>query len=87
MNPENDPVDQLEQNGATYFSPRVDEEEMPIEPDEKTSLKYYGLEKIYNFYYPENSLSIAKESSKNEREQKRLNDSSFIYGEVVNRFY
>lgn len=87
MNQDNDQINQLEQNGITYFSPRIDEEESPIELDENTSLKYFGLEKIYNFYYPENSLSIAKESSKNEREQKRLNDSSFIYGEVVNRFY
>ena len=87
MNQDNDQINQLEQNGITYFSPRIDEEESPIELDQNTSLKYFGLEKIYNFYYPENSLSIAKESSKNEREQKRLNDSSFIYGEVVNRFY
>ena len=87
MNQDNDQINQLEENGITYFSPRIDEEESPIELDENTSLKYFGLEKIYNFYYPENSLSIAKESSKNEREQKRLNDSSFIYGEVVNRFY
>lgn len=87
MNQDNDQINQLEQNGITYFSPRIDEEESPIELDENTSLKYFGLEKIYNFYYPENSLSIAKESSKSEREQKRLNDSSFIYGEVVNRFY
>ena len=87
MNQDNDQINQLEQNGITYFSPRIDEEESPIELAENTSLKYFGLEKIYNFYYPENSLSIAKESSKSEREQKRLNDSSFIYGEVVNRFY
>ena len=62
MNQDNDQINQLEQNGITYFSPRIDEEESPIELDENTSLKYFGLEKIYNFYYPENSLSIAKES-------------------------
>ncbi len=50
------------------------------------NFKYFGLEKIYNFYYADNSLSLAKESSKNEREEKKLNDSSFIYGEVVCHF-
>lgn len=73
----------LEQTGNTYFFPRTAEETMPVELDENTNFKYFGLEKVYNFYFPENSLSLAKESSKNEREQKRLNDSSFIYGEVV----
>lgn len=73
----------LEQMGNNYFSPRSAEEMMPVEVDESTNFKYFGLEKIYNFYYADNSLSLAKESSKNEREEKKLNDSSFIYGEVV----
>ena len=83
MNQDNTP---LEQAGNTYFSPRSDEEMMPVEVDETTNFKYFGLEKIYNFYYADNSLSLAKESSKNEREEKKLNDSSFIYGEVVCHF-
>ena len=80
MNQDNTP---LEETGNTYFAPRSEEETMPVEIDENTNFTYFGLEKVYNFYFPENSLSLAKESSKNEREQKRLNDSSFIYGEVV----
>ena len=82
----NQDITPLEQAGNTYFSPRSDEEMMPVEVDETTNFKQCGREKIYNFYYADNSLSIAKESSKNEREEKKLNDNSFIYGEVVCHF-
>ena len=45
----NQDITPLEQAGNTYFSPRSDEEMMPVEVDETTNFKYFGLEKFTIF--------------------------------------
>ena len=70
--------------GENYFSSRVEEEENPIIIDQETSIKYAQLEQIFDSFFPQDFLSIAKEKSKEERDTKRINDSCFTYGEVVN---
>ena len=67
----------------SYFYPIMIEEEMPIVLSSKLNKKYYNLELIYNSFYPKNSISIAKEKSKEERDNKAINDDSFVYGEIV----
>ena len=67
----------------SYFYPKIMEEEMPIAISPELNKKYYNIESIYNTFYTKNSISIAKEKSKEERENKRINDDSFVYGEVV----
>ena len=67
----------------TYFNPQTSEEDMPIKIEKETNIKYYNLEKIFNTFYSENSLSIAKDKSREEREKKGIKDSSFVYGEIV----
>jgi len=61
----------------------LSQEETPFIIDPETSIKYYQLEQIFNSFFPNDSLKIAKEKSKEERDSKRINDSSFTYGEVV----
>ena len=56
---------------------------MPIKIEKETNIKYYNLEQIFNTFYSENSLSIAKDKSREERENKKINDNSFVYGEIV----
>ena len=63
----------------SYFYPIMIEEEMPIVLSSKLNKKYYNLELIYNSFYPKNSISIAKEKSKEERDNKAINDDSFVY--------
>ena len=72
----------MQQEGANYFANQTAEEESPIIVDAETSIKYYNLEKVFNSFFPENSLSIKKNSIK-ERDSKHINDSSFTYGEIV----
>ena len=72
------------QEAASYFNSRTEDEETPVIIDQDTSIKYYQLEQLFNSFFPNDSLSIAKEKSKEERDSKRINDSSFTYGEVVN---
>ena len=67
----------------TYFNPQTSEEDMPIKIEKETNIKYYNLEKIFNTFYSENSLSIAKDKSREERENKGITDNSFVYGEIV----
>ena len=66
-----------------YFLPKSNEEDMPIKIEIKDQIKYYKLEKIFNSFYTEDSLSIAKDKSREEREKKGIKDSSFVYGEIV----
>ena len=71
------------QDAANYFANLTEEEESPILIDPETNIKYFQLEQIFNSFFPNDSLSIAKEKSKEERDSKRINDSSFTYGEIV----
>ena len=71
------------QEAVNYFNSRTEEEESPVIIDQDTSIKYFQLEQLFNSFFPNNSLSLAKEKSKEERDSKRINDSSFTYGEIV----
>ena len=73
---------QQDETPPDYFTPLY-EETSPFIPDTNTNSRCYSLEQIYNDFFPENSLSKAKEVSKTERVKKQINDSSFIYGEIV----
>ena len=70
-----------------YFEPIIPEEDYPITIDENTSRIYQRLETIFNSFYERNSLQIAKEKSKEERDNRRINDTSYAYGEIVNKSY
>ena len=52
------------QEAENYFASRTEEEECPIVIDQETSIKYYRLEQLFNSFFPSDSLSIAKEKSK-----------------------
>ena len=73
----------MKQEGSNYFASCTDEEENPIMVDEETSIRYYALEEVFNSFFPDNSLTIAKSKSIEERDSKHINDSSFTYGEIV----
>ena len=80
----------MQQEGANYFSNQSKEdnkEENPIIVEPESAIKYFNLEKVFNTFFPERSLSIAKEKSTEERDSKHINDSSFTYGEVVIKIY
>ena len=66
-----------------YFEPIIPEKDNPITIDEESSKMYQRLESIFNSFYPNNSTQLAKEKSKEERDNKRINDTSFAYGEIV----
>ena len=75
----------MKQEGSNYFENRSteEEEENPIMVEEETAKRYYALEEVFNSFFPDNSLSIAKSKSIEERDSKHINDSSFTYGEIV----
>ena len=73
--------------GEKYFQSQSKDEDYPIPIDAETSKRYFKLEKIFNSFFTDDSLSIAKERSKEERDTKRINDSSFTYGEIVNTIF
>lgn len=75
----------MNQEAAVYFDSRTADEDYPVQIDEDTNIRYYNLEQLFNSFFPNNSLSIAKEKSKEERDSKRINDSAFTYGEVVRK--
>jgi len=75
-----------QEEGANYFlnqSTGESKEENPIIVEPETCIRYYNLEKVFDSFFPERSLSLAKEKSTEERDTKHINDSSFTYGEVV----
>ena len=74
---------QIIKEAENYFLPRNNEEEIPFPIEIQINVKYYNLEQIFNCFYPENSLSIAKDKSREEKEKKGITDKSFIYCEVV----
>jgi hypothetical protein len=61
------------------------DEDMPIEIDAETNNHYLALNNIFNELFPIHSLSLAKQTSKEERDLKHINDPSFVYGEVTFR--
>ena len=75
----------MTEEDSNYFVSRAKEEEYPIKIDKESSIKCYNLEKIFNYFFPDNSLSIAKTKSLEERDTKKIKDSSFTYGEVVTK--
>ena len=73
----------MQNDGKNYFASRSKDEDYPFIIDSDISLKYSQLEKIFNSFFPQDYLSIAKEKSRQERDSKKINDSSFTYGEIV----
>ena len=76
----------LIEDGKHYFEKQSKDEDYPVSIKEDASIKYFQLEKIFNSFFPNDYLSLAKEKSKEERESKQIIDSSFTYGEVVFNF-
>ena len=72
---------------SNYFARRSEDEDCPIIIEQEVSMRYQQLEQLFNSFFPNDSLSIAKEKSKEERDTKRINDSSFTYGETVILFF
>ena len=68
---------------STYFDPKSKDEDCPFTINAEDSIRYSQLEKVFNSFFPNDYLSIAKEKSKEERDSKKINDSSFTYGEIV----
>ena len=73
----------MQTEGSNYFASREKEEDYPIKINKESSIKCYNLEKIFNYFFPDDSLSIAKSKSLEERDNKHIKDSSFTYGEIV----
>jgi len=70
-------------DGATYFDIQSKDEDCPISINQETAKRYFQLEKLFNSFFPNDYLSLAKEKSKEERDSKNINDSSYTYGEIV----
>lgn len=75
------------QEPTLYFDTRTEDEDCPLKIEEETNVRYYNLEQIFNSFFSSNSLTVAKEKSKEERDTKRINDSAFTYGEVVKKIF
>lgn len=73
-------------DGSNYFASQSKDEDYPVNIDTETSKRYFQLEKLFNSFFPSDYLSLAKEKSKEERDSKNINDSSFTYGEIVFQF-
>ena len=74
------------EDASVYFASKSKDEDYPIIINEETSKRYFNLEKVYDSFFAKDSLSIAKEKSKAERNSKQISDSSFTYGEIVRIF-
>ena len=74
------------EDASVYFASKSKDEDYPIIINEETSIRYFNLEKVYDSFFTKDSLSIAKEKSKAERNYKQISDSSFTYGEIVRIF-
>ena len=68
---------------SNYFDRRVDEEDEPVVVDEENQIKCEVLDDMFEDFFEDDFLCIAKQNSKLERDTKKLNDSSFVYGEIV----
>jgi hypothetical protein len=66
-----------------YFDSRVPEEESPVKLSADIQQKYEELDLLFEDFFDENGLHVAKQSSKEERDTKKLDDSSYVYGEIV----
>ena len=67
----------------TYFASKSKDEDSPLNLNAEVSKRYSKLEKLFNSFFPNDYLSLAKEKSKEERDSKHISDSSFTYGEIV----
>ena len=70
-------------DGSLYFASQSKDEDYPIYLEPQISKRYFQLETIFNSFFPSEYFSLAKEKSKEERDNKNINDSSFTYGEIV----
>ena len=78
-----------------YFDKRVPDEDCPIDVSEEKQESYERLDGFFERIFDENSLNVAKvyyfiifkQSSKEERDKKALNESSYVYGEIVKNLF
>jgi len=73
-----------EDKALNFLNRQSGEEDEPIVVESEISKKYYELNKIFDTFFTPDSLSVGKDKSKEERDKLKINDSSFVYGEVVN---
>ena len=73
-------------DGSLYFASQSKDEDYPIYLEPQISKRYFQLETIFNSFFPSEYFSLSKEKSKEERDNKNINDSSFTYGEIVFKF-
>ena len=73
----------IEEEAKTYFESKSTQEDVPIKLNPQANIRYYNLEILFNIFYPPESLAIAKDFSKKEREDKKILDSSLTYSETV----
>ena len=73
-------------DGSLYFASQSKDEDYPIILNPEISKRYFKLEKLFNSFFPSDYLSLAKEKSKEERDNKNIIDSSFTYWEIVFKF-
>lgn len=79
----NPPIINIEDVAKSYFESKSNQEDIPIQLNPQTNIRYYNLEILFNIFYPEDSLNIAKDYSKKEREEKKILDTSLTYSETV----
>ena len=70
-----------------YFDKQIPEEDSEFTIPDELHSKHEALDKIFDSYFDYESISNAKQSSKEERDNKNLDDSSYVYGEVVCTIY
>lgn len=82
--PENENFNNIDiiEPGKDYFA-ALNQETSPFIPDSSVNSRCFSLEQIFNSIFSKSSLQEAKEASKEERDQKQINDCSFLYGEIV----
>ena len=71
------------EDDSHYFASKSKDEDYPFSINAEVSKRYSQLEKLFNSFFPNDYLSLAKEKSKEERDSKQIIDSSFTYGEIV----
>ena len=77
----------LNEEAKNYFTSKSEDDETPLVLNIPTQIRYYNLENFYNSFYPIDSLTIAKDFSKKEREEKQILDPTFTYSETVCKIF
>ena len=73
----------VQEEAENYFVSRSKEEQNPCDLSISAAVRYFNIEQIFNTFFPDNSLLIAKAKSKEERNKRHIEESNFVYGEIV----